>query len=90
MSKHVGIYAILQTALPVLFDTGRPPHITKILLFGSSIASYHVAAANEAGIRPEPLPVVVRALTTHETIVQVYRKLPDILLRSLSSDTSTF
>lgn len=24
MSKHVGIYAILQTALPVLFDTGRP------------------------------------------------------------------
>ncbi len=42
-------------------------------------------------IWPEPLPVVVRVLTTHETIAQVYQNLPDIeLFRSFGSETHTF
>lgn len=42
-------------------------------------------------IWPEPLPLVVRALTTYETVTLVYQNLPDIeLVRSFSSETITF
>ncbi|GFO64599.1 transglutaminase family protein [Geomonas paludis] len=42
-------------------------------------------------IWPEPLPLVVRALTTHRTIAEVYHNLPDIeLVGSYNSETITF
>jgi hypothetical protein len=34
-------------------------------------------------IWPEPLPVVVRALTLHRTVEEVYENLPDIELTGL-------
>ncbi|MBJ6750576.1 transglutaminase-like domain-containing protein [Geomonas anaerohicana] len=42
-------------------------------------------------IWPEPLPMVVRALTTHQTVAEVYHNLPDIeLTGSYNSETITF
>ena len=42
-------------------------------------------------IWPEPLPLVVRALTTHQTIAEVYQDLPDIeLAGAFSTETITF
>lgn len=42
-------------------------------------------------IWPEPLPLVVRALTAHKTVAEVYQNLPDIeLIGSSSGETITF